>query len=143
MPQYSIRIPARPDISVPVFTAAQMQQIGQGAIVEMRDRIARAVDVFDKPAPPLQPRYAKQKIRAGKQPVRDILLTGNTLGSVQVIEADQTHVKVGIRGATPYRKALFNQNIDPWFGLSNQDDERVLNEVVKPIFSQNIANALK
>lgn len=143
MPQYTINVPKRPDIRVPGFTGEQMQAIGEHAIQVIEERVATGTDVFDKPAKPLQPKYAKRKIAKGLPAVRDIRFTGNTLGSVQVIESDASHVKVGIRGATPFRKALFNQNIDPWFGLSQTDDTRVLDEAVRPLFSANLADVTK
>lgn len=143
MPRFEIKVSKRPNIQVSAFTEQQMQNIGEFAVEAMKERVATATDVLDKPAKPLQPKYAQQKIKKGKQPVRDIRLTGNTLGSVQVIEHDATHVKIGIRGSTPYRKAIFNQNIDPWFGLSEKDDDRVLAEKVQPIFAQNLKDVLK
>lgn len=143
MPRFEIKVTRRPNIESPAFNEQQMREIGQAAIDVMKERLATATDVFDKPAPPLQKGYAKQKAKKGKQPIRDIRLTGNTLGSVQVTEADSAHVKIKIRGVTPYKKAIFNQNIDPWFGLSEKDDERLLEETVRPIFAQNIQDALK
>lgn len=143
MPRFEIKVAKRPNITVPGFTTAQMGEIGQHAIEVSKERTATATNVLDQPAKPLSPKYAERKIKKGRQPIRDIRFTGNTLGSMQVIEVGPGHVKVGIRGSTPFRKALFNQNIDPWFGLSEHDDQRVLNEKVRPLFSQNLADALK
>ena len=142
MPRFEIKVPHRPDIKVPGFTTDQMHEIGQRAVEVMKERVAQGVDVLDQPAKPLQPKYAERKRKAGKQPIRDIRFTGNTLGSLQVDEANDTHVHVKIQGATPFRKALFNQNLDPWFGLSDHDDDLVL-ETAQAIFALNIQEALK
>jgi len=143
MPRFEIKVKRRPIIGSPTFSGEQMQEIGAFAVEVMKERTARATDVFDQPAKPLQDKYAKRKIKKGLAPVRDIHLTGKTLAAVQILEVDETHVRVGIKGSDEFRKALFNQNIDPWFGLSDHDDERVLREKVAPLFSQNIADATK
>jgi hypothetical protein len=139
MPRFEIQVKSRPSIEAPTFSAEQMRQIGEHAIQVMKNRLHAGVDVLDQPARPLGEKYAKRKARLGKQPIRDILLTGNTLGSVQVTESGEGHVKVSIKGATPFRKAIFNQNQDPWFGLSDTDDERLLGETIAPIFAQNVS----
>jgi hypothetical protein len=142
MPRFEIKVKHQPEIKVPAFTSEQMQEIGTFAVQVIKDRVAGQKDVFDAPAKPLQPKYAKRKAAKGLPPVRDLRFTGNMLGSVQVVESDETHVKVGIKGSTPFRKGIFNQNIDPWFGLSNNDDHRVLDEKVRPIFAQNLKDSL-
>lgn len=143
MPRFEIKVASRPDIKVPGFSTDQMQEIGQYAVDVMKERVAQGVDVLGEPAKPLQPKYAERKRKAGKQPIRDIRLTGNTLGSMQVDPGvTASHVNVKIRGATPYRKAIFNQNIDPWFGLSDTDDDRVL-EKAQALFAQNIHEAFR
>lgn len=143
MPRFEIKVQRRPVIQAPTFHAGQMQEIGEFAVAIIKERVAGGTDVFDKPAKPLQPKYALRKAKKGLPAIRDIRYTGNTLGSMQVIEVDDTHVKVGIRGVTPYKKALFNQNIDPWFGLSDTDHDRVFNEKVRPLFAQDLKDVLK
>jgi hypothetical protein len=144
MPRFEIKVAHRPDINVPGFSAEQMKEIGDFAVQAIKERNATGTDIFDQPAKPLQPKYAKKKAAKGLPSVRDLRYSGNMLGSVQVIgETSETHVTVGIKGTTPYRKGIFNQNIDPWFGLSGHDDERVLEEKVRPMFAQNLKDVLK
>jgi hypothetical protein len=144
MPRFEIKVKHQPEIKVPAFTSEQMQEIGTFAVQVIKERVAGQKDVFDAPAKPLQPKYAKRKAAKGLQPVRDLRFTGNMLGSVQVDNenVDATHVTVRVKGSTPFRKGIFNQNIDPWFGLSNNDDHRVLDEKVRPIFSRNLKDSL-
>jgi hypothetical protein len=129
-------------IRVPAFTAEQMREIAQYSVQVMKERNAQAIDVLDQPAKPLRPKYGKRKAAKGLPAVRNLRLTGNLLGSIHVTEADATHAKVKVEGVTPFRKGIYNQNIDPWFGLSNHDDQRVLNEKVKPMFAQNLKDML-
>lgn len=142
MPRYEIKVKHEPDIKAPSFTAPQMQQIAEYAEQVIRERSATGTNALDQPAKPLQPKYAKKKAAKGLPAVRDLRLSGNMLGSMAVLEADASHAKVGIKGATPFRKGIFNQNIDPWFPLSPHDEERVLNEKVRPIFAQNLKDLL-
>jgi len=127
----------------PKFSSGQMNEIANFAVQVIKERDAKGIDVLDQPAKPLQPKYAKRKAAKGLPAVRDERFTGNMLGSIHVTEADETHARVKIEGATPQKKAIFTQNIDPWFGLSNDDQGRVLNEKVRPIFAQNIEDAFK
>lgn len=143
MPRFEIKIAHEPNIKVPTFSEQQMTEIGNYAIQVMKERTLSSTDVFDRPAKPLQPKYAKRKEKKGLPPVRDIKFTGVTQTSIKVLDADESHVKVGFSNSVAFRKALFNQNIDPWFGLSGHDDERVLHEKVQPLFSQNVADAVK
>jgi hypothetical protein len=143
MPRVTINITHRPNIVAPLFTEAQMREIGDYALVAMKERVASGTDVFDQPAPPLTEKYRKRKAAKGKSQIRDIQLTGLTLGATKVLEADASHARIGVSGTVQYRKALFNQNIDPWFGLSGRDDDKVLNGVVRPLFNQNLNDLVK
>jgi hypothetical protein len=139
MARFDIRVTSRPHIEAPEFSADQMHAIADYGIEVMKDRLHRGVNVFDQPAKPLGEKYARRKSRLGKQPVRDMLLTGNTVGSIQTLEFSANHAKISIKGSTPYQKALFNQNIDPEFGLSDNDEVRLLTEKIQPAFAANIS----
>lgn len=119
------------------FSAGQMREIGQYAIEVMKERDARGVNIFDQPMKPLGAKYADRKRREGKNPIRNVRFSGNLLGSIDVIEANDSSVKVSVKGATPYRKGIFNQNIDPWFGLSEHDATRILDKA-QTILGENI-----
>jgi hypothetical protein len=109
----------------------------------MKDRLATGSDVLDQPAKPLGKGYAKQKLKKGKQAIRDLRYSGNLLGSIHVVDSASDHVAVKVEGFTPFRKGIINQHIDPWFGLSRHDDERLFREVIQPIFAKNIEDATK
>jgi hypothetical protein len=66
--------------------------------------------------------------------------TGDMLAAMQILESSDTHVKIGLKGTKSYRKGLFNQNIDPWFGVSTTDDTKILTGIVEPIFHKNISD---
>lgn len=143
MPRFEIKVRKEPTIEAPKFRADQMKEIADFAVQVIKERDAKGFDVLDQPSKPLQPKYAKRKAAKGLPAVRDERFTGNMLGAIHVTEADETHAKIKIEGATPQKKAIFTQNIDPWYGLSDNDQSRVLNEKVRPIFAQNIEDAFK
>lgn len=141
MARFEIKLKHTTEIKTPTFTSEQMHDIGTFAVQAMKERVANQIDVFGQPVKPLQPKYAKRKAAKGLNPVRDLRFTGNMLGSVHVTESDETHVKVKVEGATPIKKGIFNQNIEPWFGLSHDDDQRVLHEKIAPIFANNLMDS--
>lgn len=143
MPRYEIKTTKQPNIVAPKFTSEQMHEIGDFSVQVMKERNAQAIDVLDEPAKPLQPKYEKHKEAKGLPGVRDLRLTGNMLGSVHLVESDASHARVKLEGSTPIRKGIANQNIDPWFGLSHHDDQRVMDEKVRPIFAANLEDMLK
>jgi hypothetical protein len=140
MPRFEIKVTHEPNVQVPGFTREQMEQIGQFAASVMKERVAEQVDVLDRPAPPLRPKYRRQKERKGLPPVRDLRYTGDMLAAMQILESSDAHVKIGLKGTKSYRKGLFNQNIDPWFGVSTTDDTKILSGIVEPIFHKNISD---
>jgi hypothetical protein len=140
MPRFEIKVTHEPNVQVPGFTREQMEQIGQFAASVMKERVAEQVDVLDRPAPPLRPKYRRQKERKGLPPVRDLRYTGDMLAAMQILESSDAHVKIGLKGTKSYRKGLFNQNIDPWFGVSTTDDAKILTGIVEPIFHKNISD---
>jgi hypothetical protein len=157
MPSYKINVSKRPDIKIPGFTGEQMHEIGERAIEVIKERLHSGVNVFDQTAKPLariekirkgkvvssREAYAKYKQRIGRQPIRDLLLKGDLQKSIEVNNATENHVKVAIKDSKQYAIGILNQNIDPWFGLSEKDDVRITDEVVRPLFSLNLADALK
>ena len=154
MPKYTIKLNAtgplftktgvaERSIRVPTFTAEQMKEIGEYDVGLIKDRVSQLQDVYDRPEPELSPKYARRKQSKGLPPVRDLFYSGIMLSALQILESDESHVKIGIKGAVPFRKALFNQNVDPWFGLSGRDEERLMEEKVRPLFNQNIQDLLR
>lgn len=141
MPRYTISMKgaAEPHIPNLAFSSDQMTEIGEYDVGIMKDRIGELRDVYDEPTPPLTQKYARRKVAKGLPPERDLTYSGIMLRALQVLEADETHVTVGLRGSIPFRKALFNQNIDPWFGMSDRDEVRLLDEKIYPVFEQNLA----
>jgi hypothetical protein len=136
MPQYEIKVTQRPDIKGVSFSESDLHEIGEYAVQAIKDRNALGVDIFDHSAKPLSDRYRKRKEKLGRPGIRDVRLTGNMLGSLQVTEASAGHVVISVKGSTPYRKGIFNQNIDPWFGLSPEDEHRILSEKIEPSFGR-------
>jgi hypothetical protein len=139
VPTFSVKFDAF-DLRPPGFTPDQMRAFGVGCINEMEGRLARGQNIYDQAAEPLTARYLKAKIKVGASPLRDLRLTGQTLESLAVIDADEKHVKVGFNNADAYKKALFSQNIEPMFGLSPNNEQAVV-ERVHDVLVENLKSA--
>lgn len=150
MPTFSIsmtKVPEFPDVS---FTEQQMRTLAGDVQEQMRARILRGVNLSDAPAKPLSERYAKRKQRRGRAPIRDWTFTGDTMRNLKIMETSKKSTEVGFdwRAAVsggkgrpgPFQKALFQQNREPMFGLSPQNEQAVGRKVAE-IFESNVKGA--
>jgi len=101
------------------------QAIGQAQIVNIRQRVAQGLGVYDQKMPPYSPSYRIERAATGRQvDTRDLTYSGRLLGPLtQELNASETGVTVVIRFAdvASQRKARQNQRISPWFGVSPRD----------------------
>jgi hypothetical protein len=150
MPKLEIPILARPDIAGLVrsvrLSQPQMRVLGDLADDLMDKRVDSDTpeNIFGQPRPELSPSYKRRKIREGRRGVRDMRRTGKTLAAKNVIATDETDSEVsatvGIKGSAEFRKALFSQNADPWFGLTAAEEKTVYQRA-EDIFEENIKRA--
>lgn len=146
MPKIQIRPASSLTIKIPKFSEPQMRQIGDYAddLMDRRLDAAVPVNIFGQPRPPLSKRYAARKTRMGRRPVRDVQMTGATLAAKNVLGTFENETEVGalvgIKGSFEYRKALFSQNVDPWFGLTDDETKKVVARATD-ILNFNIARA--
>lgn len=123
------------------FDRHQMSDIGQTAVDSELERLARGVDSNDQPAPPLNPRYEKRKIKAGATPIRDMRLTGQTLDSFGVLNADENSASVGFASDIAEIKAGRAQRIAPMIGLSPTDEAATVKKAEQH-FAENVKNCI-
>jgi hypothetical protein len=102
------------------FSRDQMARIGAVQVQAQRERIEGGQNVYDMPARPLNPAYAKQKRQAGAQPIRNMRLTGATLDAMKV-ESEDNQATVEFASDTAERRAYLSNSIDPMFGISPTD----------------------
>ena len=99
--------------------------IGQAQIVNLRQRVAKGLGVYDQKMPPYSPGYRRKRAKTGRQvDNRDLTYSGRMLGSLtQELNASENGVTVVIRfaDAPSQQKARWNQTIAPWFGVSPSD----------------------
>lgn len=136
-----IRVTRMPRIGAIGFAQVQMQNIAQAVADAERERVAQGLDRFDQKMRPLAPDYAERKRRKGRQPIRDMRLTGNMLGSLQVTDASATGATVDFRGNTPLRKAYFRQRQDQFHGISASGFTRV-NALIERLHTENVRGLL-
>lgn len=77
------------------YSPYAMLQIGEAARQSIFQRLDRAQDQFDQPAPPLSAKYAGWKGRKYGSSVRDLRATGRTRRGIRVKEAGLNYVKIG------------------------------------------------
>lgn len=64
---------------------------------------------------------AAYKRALGKSGNRDLQVSGRMLGSIGIVSVTDNSVTIGFLRQEEEEKGRRNQNIDPWFGLSEQD----------------------
>jgi hypothetical protein len=108
------------------LTRADLLKIGAKTIDTIQKRCSRGQNLNDRPSKPLSARYQAKKERMGQPGIRNEMFSGSLLGSMTIVEADQTHVTVGFTRQAERVKARKNQDRSPWFGISKNDEAVVL-----------------
>lgn len=114
-----------------------MLELGNTVLKSVKERIHKGLDVNEQYAKPLKPTthvdksgaladlvpYPVQKQRKGRQPIRDLTMTGALMNSVQVILASDDRCVIASNNAVK-DKVLHKNNLrSPQFGLSNTDHQ--------------------
>lgn len=102
----------RARVNLSGYSASQMANLGDVLTDSMKDRFARAEDAYDRPLPPLTPKYALQKGRKHPPAIRNMMKTGETIlrGGMGVLSANENRVKVGLRS----ERAIQRFNLQPY-----------------------------
>ena len=147
MPGVKFIFVQRPNIKPVKLTLDQVRELTQFAddLMDRRVDTAGPINIFGEPRPALSEEYAKRKVKEfGGRPVRDMRRTGQTLAAKQVygeMENESTvSAFVGIRGKDLQKRALWAQNVDPWFGLTDAEESQVRVRGFA-MFAKNVADA--
>jgi hypothetical protein len=133
----TIRETSRTNVELPEFSLQQLGEIAGVAIAAEESRISQAINVHDQPARPLSLRYAKSKVKAGGQPVRDLHLTGDMLASLRVVDLESNSATVGFADPGQEAKARHNERFENMLGVSPADETQVDSDV-RNIFAGNL-----
>lgn len=155
------------------YTAQEMASFGQSIIDSNFARWDRGIDANDGPAPPLSFRirtrggkefrgagrevgYRAQKRKFGKQPIRDLNLTGQLRRSINVLEASENRAVMGpidgihtgqtssirtriVKNALTFADVLrINQRRWRMWGVSPSDN-RLLRAIMRPFIKAKAA----
>ena len=131
------------------FSTDEMLLLGNSLRDSVRDRIRRAADVYDAPAPPLKPHrknpnssYSAVKVRRyGGQPLRDWWRTGRTLRSLQVLTVSAGRAVIGFTDAVTNFRAFINNRRHRQFGVSPQDRTQGIISKISQILSMRRSRA--
>lgn len=116
------------------FEPMQMAEVGLTAVESILKRLDVAQDVWDRPAPPLSPMYARIKTRGifatFRKPIRDWRRTGHTWSSLKVLRANNNRVVIGFVSDLAKQRVAWNQARHWQWGLSNKNYVRVIDKMV-------------
>jgi hypothetical protein len=125
-----------------VKNRAVKERIAQALIDKMKDRIAAGVDRFGEEMAPYSKVYKESfdYIAARKNETVNMRLTGDMLGSIDILESAGSLVKIGFRGGEQQEKAYGHfvgegkLPVRQFFGVTESEVEQVKEE-----FSQELA----
>lgn len=124
------------------FSAEQFHQIGSVMLDTIITRIRSGVNAQDTPARPLNPAYAKRKIRRNRSPIRDWSWRGFTLASAKVKVASEDSVTIGFINAQANLIATANNRIEKAWGESPRDRETRF-AVIRETLTQHVARQIQ
>lgn len=112
-------------------------RIGNALTGSIIERLLRAEDVHDAPAPPLKARivngkdtgYAGRKARKAPPAIRNWRFTGRTHRSMKVLRAEINKGVIGFTDAVTNRRAYLNNRRWRQFGVSPRDREALVNAI--------------
>lgn len=107
---------------VPGYSPQKMVAIGQQLTNSVRDRISEGMTVYDAPAPPLAPKYAKAKGRKAPPAIRNWKLTGRTMRSLAVLSAAHNKAVIGFTDPVSNMRAAINNARTRQFGVSPKNN---------------------
>jgi hypothetical protein len=108
------------------FTSEQMSRFGEIAVSSIRSRINLGLTVTDSIAPPLVEHYARRKIIRGRNPIRDWMFRGATMGALQVKAASEDRVTIGFTTTQSNQIVAAQQRRAKQWGVSPKDWEKVV-----------------
>ncbi len=106
-----------------------MSQIGNALLGSIQERIKDGLNVEDAPAKPLNPNYAKGKLKKGLKAIRDMTWTGRTLRSMKVLSANENAGKIGMTDDRSDRVVHILNATSKQFGISPKDREEMYKAV--------------
>jgi hypothetical protein len=127
------------------FSAQQMVALGTVLRDSIRTRIQHGLNVDDQAAKRLsfdrKGSYGRQKVRAGKLPIRDWTWSGRTLGAMNVLNASENRAEIGFSDPIAAARARWNNARERQFGISPNDRVRINQAVRDMIRAEGIVRA--
>lgn len=120
------------------LSAAQYRQLGNAMLAANKRRIKRGINAEGKQARPLSKKYQriKRKVRGVARPIRDMVLTGRTMDSYQIVRAYGGVIRAEPRTAEGRKRAWAAQRLEPMFGFTAVEEKAVQKEA-RAMFGRN------
>jgi hypothetical protein len=119
--KFQIKVEQSGELAPPILTDAQLMAIGKVMVDAQKDRWSHAIDSTGATAKPLAPKTAKLKAKAGRNPVRDMYMTGLTRANFDVEIATAGVIVAGNTSSQAQMHARKAQAFDEMIGLAPTD----------------------
>ena len=107
------------------YSGEDMLSIGQLLAEDVKKRILRAENIYDQPAIPLRPQYAKYKAANAPPAIRNWFFTGRTLRSLKCVSASVNLAVIRFTDAVTNKRAFINNRKERQFGSSPRNGQYI------------------
>jgi len=108
------------------FDRQDLLKIGAKAIDSITKRTALGLNGNDRQGKPLSKKYRAKKEKLGQPGIRNMMFSGSMLGALTITEATSGKVVIGFTRQAELVKAQKNEQREGWFGLSPNDEAKVM-----------------
>lgn len=103
-----------------------VERLALTQIANINRRLDRGLNVDDSRMPDYSESYASQREKRGRQTkVRDLQDRGIMRRDMHNIPTGETSEQIAFGSARAKELAQYNQNVDPWFGISPADQQEL------------------
>jgi hypothetical protein len=119
--KFQIKVEQSGELAPPILTDGQLQNIGLLMVTAQKQRWKQSIDSTGATARPLAPMTAKLKRKAGRNPKRDMYMTGVTIRDFDVLVATAGVIVAGNKSSEAELHARKAQAFDEMIGLAPTD----------------------
>jgi hypothetical protein len=126
-----IRMDKTGQFRAPTLSRAQLKFIGQQMVIGQKQRWSKAINASGAKAKALAARTIKSKIAYGKQPIRNMEMTGLVLRNFQLRKWQMEEIRAENTAHAARRHAVKAQRAERMIGLSPQESEAIWRNVYR------------
>jgi hypothetical protein len=124
--RFKVSVPQSGSLRTPQLTEGQMRGLGEMMVDTQKERWSRGINAAGQSAKPLHRVTAKGKRTFGKQPIRDMNMTGLVRRNFTLRKATPTEIRAENTSREGRRHARQAQWFEPMIGLAPQDEVAIV-----------------